>query len=222
MKLFFIFLLISIPCFAGYVAGSKANNCSRTDYTLMSACQDAEGEACYKVPGDSGECGIFKLQDLYGNVKYDEQSCEDQEGCQTLLAGKVCGVDRVAFINESYTEVYCVEVIGKELVVDEAVKTQKYAANAASAAFEAGIAMAQKLRACGERVMALMLVRNQPKGLSTAQVKALVNAYAPIKSLLESGSLLSAKEEILAVEADGVLVTAGDKTALSAEIDKCL
>ena len=106
----------------------------------------------------------------------------------------------------------------KDLTGWEAFKSSE----SQKAQVESGIAKAQNLRACGERVMALMLVRNQPKNLTTAQVKQVVSTYSSIKSLLGSGSLVSAREEILAVTADGVLVTDTDKTALASEVDKCL
>lgn len=223
MKMIFLFLILfSFNSFAGYVAGSKINVCDRTDYIDTVLCQESEGEACYKVPEDSGECGIFKLKDIYGTTKFDEESCSGKTVCELLLTEKVCGVGRWPLIDAEYTEVYCVEVVGKEMVIDVAVKTQKDAQKAQAKALEDAIQIAQNLRQCGERVVALMLVRNQPKNLTTAQVKSLVATYSPIKELLESGSLVSAKEEINAVAADGLLVTNGDKAALTAEINKCL
>jgi wobble nucleotide-excising tRNase len=83
------------------------------------------------------------------------------------------------------------------------------------------MAQARKAQACGKDTMAYLLVRNAQKQLSTAQVKQLVEAYATIKSLLESGSLTTAKEEISAAVADGVIVTEADKTALNQFIDGC-
>ena len=81
--------------------------------------------------------------------------------------------------------------------------------------------MAMKAQHCGKRVMALMLARNAQKGLSKPQRKQLVQTYKDIKNLLDVGSLDVAKDEIQAVDADGVLVTSADKTALTADLDSC-
>lgn len=88
-------------------------------------------------------------------------------------------------------------------------------------AMEAALAKAEKAMNCGRSVQALLLVRNAVKNLSTAQIKQLVEAYSPIKSLLDTGSLSSAGEEIQAVEADGVIITEADKLALLAKINDC-
>lgn len=109
-----------------------------------------------------------------------------------------------------------------ELVTDEEGFLAYKAGKLQQSNMAAALAAAKKIRNCGESVIDLILVRNQAKGLSTSQVKIMVGTYAPIQGLLTSGSLVSAKEEILNVTADGVLVTEGDKTALAARIDECL
>ena len=154
---------------------------------------------------------------------------EEIPTCLSALAEKVCseeGADK--FINEDQTEVYCSritgyeqKVIGKKLVIDENLKAQKEAEQAAKLAMENALIQAKKAMECGKNIQALLLVRNSPKQLTTAQVKEMVSIYAPIKQLLDTGSLVSAKEEILSVTADGILVTEADKVALVAEIDKC-
>jgi hypothetical protein len=156
-------------------------------------------------------------------------SCLDEADCKLKQSELVCDEVFVSAYRLDNPQAYCFRLDGYEQVLsgkklqnNSTKLAQALAQEAARAQLEAGIQVAQRLRACGERVMALMLVRNQPKNLTTAQVKQLVSSYAGIKGLLESGSLNSAKEEIQAAVADGVLITNADKAALSAEIDKCL
>jgi len=72
----------------------------------------------------------------------------------------------------------------------------------------------------GKRIVAYMNALNYAKGLTTAQVKTVLQDadLSLIKSLLESGSLVTAKEEIEAYTPDGTLVTQGDKDAIIAEL----
>jgi hypothetical protein len=74
---------------------------------------------------------------------------------------------------------------------------------------------------CGRNSQAFLLVRNMRKGLTKQQTKQLVMAYAGIKGLLDTGSLDSAIEEINAVNPDGVVITAEDKTKMVEFINKC-
>lgn len=215
-------LTLSLSALASSVAETEVNLCNRTVFTSMSDCNSAKGN-CLELPqNDPAICGVYKLKDLYGSQKFDGESCEGKSECELLLTEKTCSVNKWPLIDADYTEVYCVEVVGKKIEVDEVLKSQKLAQKAASDQFEGALNLAKKLRECGGRVMDLMLVRNQPKNLTTAQVKELVATYEPIQGLLSSGSLNSAKEEIAAVTADGVLVTNADKTALTNEINKCL
>ena len=104
----------------------------------------------------------------------------------------------------------------------ETCRSSKKTVDDAKAAREAQIASAMAAINHGKRVIALFLVRNSTKSLTTGQVKQLNATYSAIKDLLETGSLVSAKEEINALTPDGVLVTEGDKTELIAEIDSFL
>jgi hypothetical protein len=113
-------------------------------------------------------------------------------------------------------------IVNNQLVFDEPSYQAYQSQKAAKAQLEAALAFAQSLRDCGGRVMDLMLVRNQPKGLTIPQVGALLATYAPIQLQLSSGSLQTAKAAISLVQADGIVVTEADKTALIGEIDFCL
>jgi len=81
---------------------------------------------------------------------------------------------------------------------------------------------AQKYISCGLRVKSRMLVQNSSKTLTSAQKISILTTYSTIDALLSSGSLATARGEILAVTADGVMIVEADKTALVAELDGCI
>jgi len=149
--------------------------------------------------------------------------------CSTVLEAKVCSnVASQKYIDELFTQVYCThftgygtKIEGKKLVEDAAAKATYQAGESAKLQLQNAMGQAVKAQDCGRSTMAYMLVRNAPKALTTTQVKQLVSTYSGVKGLLESGSLTTAKEEIQAVVADGVLVTEADKAALIAHIDSC-
>lgn len=74
---------------------------------------------------------------------------------------------------------------------------------------------------CGLKVKSRMLVQNASKSLTDTQKINILSTYSTIDALLSAGSLATARVEILAVTADGVMVTEADKTALVAELDLC-
>lgn len=222
MKLFLILFFSFTAMASNWMPVSKIESQSIQAFQLESECKKS-GEQCLDIGDEPAmlSSGFISLENDWG-PESEEEACEGESECQIALASKVCPGALQKFISANYSKVYCIELLGKKSVKDLVGFSGYKAGLAAKAQIEAGIQMAQKLRVCGERVMALMLVRNQPKGLSSAQVKQLVQGYSEIKSLLESGSLVSAKEEIQAVVADGILVTEADKAALSQELDKCL
>lgn len=154
-----------------------------------------------------------------------------EEDCMEKEAAHICDL-----ANKYYTvrvadnsEVYCTRFIGFEqkasgnkIVAENAAKKSAFeASEVVRKAKESAIAMATKAINCGKRVIAMLVVQNASKGLDTTQIKAMNASYSTIKDLLETGSLTSAREEILAATADGVLVTETDKTVLVAELDLC-
>jgi len=107
-------------------------------------------------------------------------------------------------------------------LVESQVKKEEYeAAKASEASFQAAMNIARKAQTCGRDAMAYLLVRNASKRLSSSQKIQLVETYSTIKALLETGSLDSAKGEISSANADGVIVTEADKTAMNVYIDGC-
>lgn len=238
MKYLFL-LLISLNCFASnWMPLSKIQSQSSQAHQLESDCLKS-GEQCLDVGNEPEvvQLGFFSLQDAMGddfeNPIWEAESeidpCDGESACEIANRSKACPDQYSKFIDQNFSRIYCTKiigysqkVIGKSFLKDETAfnsyKTQK----ASAAQLEAGVNIALKLNQCGQRVIALMLVRNQPKGLTKPQVKQLVTTYKDIMSLLQSGSLATAKDEINAVSSDGVLVTAADKIALTQEIDKCL
>jgi hypothetical protein len=114
-----ILLCLSFTAAAGYVAGSKINQCDRADYTSKATCEEVESEVCYQVPEASGECGVYKLAKVYGSTKSKVEKCSGQLQCQATLQALDCAEGQEGLINEGYSEAYCVTVHGQELVFDQ-------------------------------------------------------------------------------------------------------
>lgn len=220
----FLALLISFSAMASnWMPASKISQGQASAFQMESSCVQASGEQCLDV-GDEPQAvaaGFVSTQDKFSKAQVEE--CSDESDCQAKHEAKEC-IQGESIKNLDLMEVYCAVPAGKELVVDSAGFSSYKAAQAQAAGFAAAKEGAKKLRECGESVMDLLLVRNASKQppLSTAQVKLIVGVYAPIKGLLETGSLATAKEEVEAVEPDGTLVTAEDKAAIIAAIDACL
>jgi hypothetical protein len=235
--LFIISYLVLNVCYAeNWLNHSKILQASKEAYSLKQDCERISGEKCF----DLGEypSSVYSEIDLEVDdtskpnySKNEVQACADSAACDLIHSTKVCSdVQEYSIKNYDLLQVYCSKFLSydKKLIKSialDAVKLSAYQAELATKATlqtkEAAISYAQKLMACGNKVVAYMLVRNQPKALTTSQVDSLVQTYAPIKGLLETGSLTTAKEKIAAVVADGVVVTEADKAALIAEIDLC-
>lgn len=240
---FFILFLISFSVFADWIPESKINECGSKMYSDSLDCSRSSQESCYEKTGeDIHGCGYFYLEPVYVEdetkptyTEYGHFTCtndpEENELPPCSLAPEFTCSQGGEVISESdgdnvtrfckRQDGYELKLSHKILMINETLKTQKKNEAAAKLAMENAINAAKKAMDCGKQVQALLLVRNAPKQLTTAQIKQMVEIYAPIKQLLDTGSLVSAKEEIQSVTADGVLVTEADKTALIAEIDKC-
>ena len=127
------------------------------------------------------------------------------------------------------SEVYCTRIVSyaqipsgkKEVREDAALKAAYDTAKEIKKADDSLMKSALRTINCGKRVKARMLLRNAPKGLNNGQKKQIVTLYKDIQSLLEAGSLESAKTDIEAVVPDGTLVTSSDIIALVKELDGC-
>jgi hypothetical protein len=213
------FLLLMAICHANnYLPESKIDGSSTNGMMIFgnqSDCQSHYGENCILIP-----VGYSKEYHRLINTKSQAESCSSDQDCQGKLEIKSCldGEIAIKVLDSDPKEVYCTK---KAVTENAGLKASYEAAVSAKASYEAALALAIKAQQCGKRVMALMLVRNAQKGLSKNQRKQLVQTYKDIKDLLDAGSLDVAKDEIQAVNADGTLVTAADKTALVAELDSC-
>jgi len=186
-------------------------------------CEDYPEDKCHCVENvDPWSAELIDNMVVDFIRKENAVSCLDEADCLAKEAAQVCTLGKVI---RTESEVYCaVEVLkadGKKIVVSEQKKAAREAAAAIKAAQDAALASAMNAMDCGKSAQAAMLVRNASKNLTTAQVKQIVAAYAPIKGLLDTGSLQSAVEEIQAIQADGVLVTESDKEAIIAHINQC-
>jgi len=157
-----------------------------------------------------------------------EPVCEDapfneHQDCDDKFSSLIC--DSGSKINNyDLLEVYCATDVmrfAKKLQESPVKKAAYEAEQSAKASLESAMNIARKAQACGKDTTAYMLVRNASKNLTRGQVKQLVKSTVDVKNLLESGSLESAKEEINATVADGVLITEADKVAIVAYIDGC-
>jgi hypothetical protein len=175
--------------------------------------------ACAAVLDDPSTTEIDESKTL-------EQDCLEKEAAQICDGSQ--GYFKVRVADNS--EVYCTKVVGYEqkvsgekTITENATKKAAYdSSRLASEQMEAAIASAMKAIDHGKRVIALLLVRNASKGLTTAQIEQMNSTYAEIKNLLETGSLVTAKEKIESITPDGTIVTEADKVALVLEINSFL
>lgn len=219
----FLFSLNSLAC-QNTIPQSEAVKAIALEPNAGSkSCADLPEEKCLCYDGIDFRDAEIADNEVLDFIRKDQaQSCADESDCQSKLEALVCEAGQ-AIRTES--EVYCavdvMKVDGKKLVVSEAKKAAREAAEALKAQQEAAMESALKAMDCGKSAQAMMLVRNAAKNLTTEQVKQIVSTYAPIKALLDTGSLQSAVEEIAKIQADGVLVTEEDKSAIIAHIGTC-
>lgn len=74
---------------------------------------------------------------------------------------------------------------------------------------------------CVDKVKKKMFYLNYGKGLTKIQVKKFVKDMKDIIDLIDAASLESAREDILAVIADGTIITEADKNEMLSVIDSC-
>lgn len=189
-------------------------------------CEEKPEEKCFCVDSvDPWSSELVDNEVIDYISKLNETSCSDIADCDAKFITASCDPFYEKINNYDLLQVYCVKNIikidGKKLAESPSKKAAYEAAKASEASFQAAMNTARKSQACGKDAMAYLLVRNASKGLSNAQKKALVNNFADIKGLLETGSLDAAKSEISSASADGVIVTEADKAAINAYIDGC-
>lgn len=222
MKLYFLgILLLSFTATASnWMRVSDIQNKGVAGYSFQGDCERG-GEQCLDVDPYAVEVGAIALHDVYGGARLSVDECEGKTDCEEKLASKQCLDSQAPFIDEDYKIVYCMKAVGKESSLNSSLLAQKLTEKNQKAQYEAALGQATKAMDCGRRVIAVLIVRNASKSLTTQQVGQMVATYAQPKGLLETGSLVTAKEVISSITADGLLVTEADKTALTSEIDNC-
>lgn len=157
------------------------------------------------------------------------EACADEADCKAKALTKECVDGRSSFYNAEYSELWCNKIdgyakkkSGQKIVAEDVVKKETYQNTATTKKTdEMYMEMAGKAIDCGKRVISRMLLQNKPKNLKKAQIRNLVKTYKDIKDLLDTGSLESAREDILAVAINEPIVTQADKDALILELDTC-
>jgi hypothetical protein len=186
--------------------------------TNSAKCEAHYGEPC--ISYESNYSYSVVIAESY--LKEQVEACDDADDCQSKHEAKTCdSEDFYAVKNLDSLESYCTKHVPEHIGIDQAAKDTYDANKAASDALASAMNLAKKAMTCGDDVIALMGVLNMSKGLNRGQMKSLVSDYSEIKSLLESGALETAKEEIADKVADGVLLLEADKTALIAKLNEC-
>lgn len=216
---------------------SKIKSGSVEAYSLKSDCERISGEECFDL-GDNPS-SVFSEVDvevddtskpLYS--KSEIQSCASIGECDQIHSSKTCSNELESSIkNYELLEVYCSRFLGYEKKLEKTIQLdsqklstwQSQEANKATErAREMAIQTALKRIECGKRVIGLLVVRNASKTLTTAQIGQINTVYAPIKGLIDTGSLVTAKEQMQAITPDELLITTEDKNDLIQEITKCI
>jgi len=200
MKYLIITLLLftQVAHAENWLNDSKILASSKEAHSLKSDCERISNEKCYELgsyPSSVYSRALIEVDDLNKPIYENE----------VLIGYEKKSENTITLDSQKLQDYQAQEVIKAQL-------GQK----------EAGLQTALRKIDCGKRVIALMVIRNVPKALSPAQIAQMNTVYAPIKGLLETASLVTAKEFILATTADGTLITEADKTDLANETQKCI
>ena len=125
------------------------------------------------------------------------------------------------------SKVYCTAISGYEkklsghkiLQINEVKKSERLVKEAVEKSESKALASQMKMLKYGQELIALIGIRNKTKtGLTSTQVLSMVNTYAPIQSLLLSGSLETALIQInsIAVSAE---ITQEDKDYIISKVN---
>lgn len=215
---FLILFLISFNLFAV----EQYADCSKNSVLVNGPmAKQACGESCLPILEKPFDCSYAKIVEAY-NTKVNAQSCESEEDCQAKFVSLACEGLEMPIKNLDLMEVYCTEYIVKHYAIDNALKSSIELANAAKAAQENALKSGMEAMDKGKEIIALMAVRNVQKGLTSAQVTLFLETFKDVKSMLETGSLATAKEAINLISPDGSIVTSEDKAAIISAIDTFL
>lgn len=234
MKYFILIMLFCFQSFAQKGSWRDLENLKNSKaYWTKAICQNTVGNQCGNSIDLRREMkGLVDNLDSPKFLKVDQATCIDQESCQTLLEALDClphDPDAFGMIAIDFSEVYCAVPNGFNKM-DGIVPDPQGIIDADNADVikvakdleEANIKLVKNKMECGRSVLALLVIRNVPKGLTRDQKKTMKNTYRDVKEFLELGSLQEAKEEIQDSIVDGIIVTDADKSAMIIKIDECL
>lgn len=197
-------LTLSIPAFAASVSQSEVNDCNRTVFTSLASCQESKSN-CLDLPiSDPGICGIYKIKNLHSLESVNEESCLG-ESCFELLQNKVCSVNHSAFINEDFTGVYCREIIGKEIVIDEVLHAEKLVQISQETQINLIISNGRKARESCEKVLDLIGGFNLMSSSGSQAADQMVSTFSSAKQFLSDGRPGKAKYAIQQIPVGGVV-----------------
>lgn len=222
---------------SNYMAKSEILDHGNQAFTFKADCERVKSQECIDVGNypSSVYSEVDVEVDDYSKPNYlkaDTQSCLSESDCSAKFLALVCTQNDYEKIkNLDLLQVYCVKLAGYEKKYEKTIQldSQKLSAwqsqeanKATDRAREMAIQTALKRIECGKRVIGLLVVRNASKTLTTAQIGQINTVYAPIKGLIDTGSLVTAKEQMQAITPDELLITTEDKNDLIQEITKCI
>lgn len=217
---YILLFILSINAHAGFILKDKASTCGGSKFYRSKAECQTSGE-CIEVDHNYN-CMTHEWKEEQ-ILKADVIPCTDEQDCDSKFLSHQCSDSEYHSIkNYDLLQVYCIKVIAAGVKEDPVKKASFEAQEQLRKIEESEIRAALRAMSCGKEVMAIMSIKNSKKGLSKGQVKQIVNTYSEIKALLETGSLVTAKDEIAAIIPDGILVTNDDKDALINKINSCL
>ena len=233
-----ILFLLCFSVFANYIPQSKVDGNLHNGLTVSSKidrCEKSYSESCVKIPFDYNHNYHILIDEMIDDVsspvytKTNVELCTDEADCLTKESEKECLDGEIVIRVAENTEVYCSKFIrynqiasGNKIVIEDVDKKAVYeSTEALIEADEMAMLAANESLKCGKKVIARMLLLNSLKDLTKAQVKQFVKGYGDIKDLLETGSLESAREDIVASVPDGTVLTDQDKTIIIQELDGC-
>ena len=238
MRMIILILLTPMIASANWFPVGKGG--ATTVYVDKAKCEQVEGAVCYNITGKDlryHELQTAEVDDLSKPIwktRYNVESCASVQECTDQLNQKVCDDepgDGGQYAENSLMPGYssfCTRLLGYEkknettLVLNETTQASVIAADLAAQTEGDAVAQIKRAMDCGKTVKAVMAIRNVQKGLTPAQVTQFIQAYATVSALLDAGALVTAKAEVEALTPDGTLTTAADKTAIVAQLNKCL
>ena len=188
---------------------------STARYSFKTIQVNDENKPIYSAKSEVESCS----SDCYSKLS---KPCEGVSGSGISLCPK-CELPKIGFVNELKTEVYCTELLGyeqkdKQVLELDNVKDLSYQAEkSAKAIIQAKEqAINAKIKQCeiGKKVIAMVQLSSESKGLSKAVREEMESDLAPIIKKLDLCKLQDAKDLINAINPDGVKITSQDKQSV--------